>query len=109
MGVSHGRSRVSDLVFQVFSRAVHPDWFNPKQHCRVTQGVWEADLRIIEGGHTVNFRSGPTRLTEILAGPNTQLPEAGLLFHSQIRHERTATLRPERRDRIPDLFRSRTG
>jgi len=94
MGVSYGRSRVADLAFQVFSRSVHPDWFAVRSHCRVGKDGWEADLRIIEGGHAVSFRSGSVRLTEVLAGPETVLPESGQVFHSTIRHERTATLRP---------------
>jgi hypothetical protein len=94
MGVSFGRSRVADLAFQVFSRSVHPDWFANRQHLRVTRAGWEADIRIIEGGHAVVFRAGAVRLSEILAGPDTPLPEPGLLFHSAIRHERTTTLRP---------------
>jgi hypothetical protein len=94
MGVSHGRSRIADLAFQVYSRSVHPDWFAVREHCRVVQGGWEADLRVIEGGHAVIFRSGHVRLTEVLAGPETLLPEPGLLFHSPLRHERMTTLRP---------------
>jgi hypothetical protein len=94
MGVSFGRSRVSDLGFQVFGRSVHPDWYAVRSHGRLIQERWEADLRIIEGGHAINFRSGAVRLTEILAGPETLLPEPGLLFHSKIRQERSATLRP---------------
>jgi hypothetical protein len=94
MGVSFGRSRVADLAFQVFSRAVHPDWFAVRRHQRITREAWEADIRIIEGGHAINFRSGPVRLTEILSGPETQLPEPGLLFHSAIRRERSTSLRP---------------
>jgi len=94
MGVSHGRSRIADLAFQVFHRSVHPDWFSVREHVRVGQGDWEADLRVIEGGHAVVFRAGAVRLTEVLAGPETRLPEPGLLFHSPVRQERTATLHP---------------
>jgi hypothetical protein len=94
MGVSYGRTRVADLAFQVFSRSVHPDWFSVREHTRISQEGWEADLRVIEGGHAVVFRSGSIRLTEVLSGPETLLPEQGLLFHSPIRHERTTTLRP---------------
>ncbi len=94
MGVSHGRSRIADLAFQVFHRSVHPDWFSVREHVRVGQGGWEADLRVIEGGHAVVFRAGAVRLTEVLAGPETRLPEPGLLFHSPVRQERTATLHP---------------
>ena len=42
----------------------------------------------------VVFRSGSIRLTEILSGPETPLPEAGLLFHSHLRRERSTILRP---------------
>lgn len=94
MGVSYGRSRVADLAFQVFSRAIHPDWFTVRQHRRVGQDGWEADIRIIEGGHAIIFRAGAVRLTEVLSGPETLLPEPGLLFHSPIRRERATSLRP---------------
>jgi hypothetical protein len=94
MGVSFGRSRVADLSFQVFGRTMHPDWFAVRAHRRFSQDGWEADVRIIEGGHAIIFRSGTVRLTEVLSGPETHLPEPGLLYHSPVRHERTTTLRP---------------
>ena len=97
MGVSSGRSRVADLAFQVFGRALHPDWFAVRKHRRVVQTGWEADVRIIEGGHAITWGSGPVRVTEVLCGPETPLPEPGLLFHSTIRHERSLTLRPGER------------
>ena len=94
MSVSPGRSRIADLTFHVFRRPLHPDWFMTKAFRRVEHRGWGADLRIIEGGHAVLFRSGPVCLSEILAGPDTVLPEPGLLFHCHLRHERTAHLRP---------------
>jgi hypothetical protein len=94
MGVSFGRSRVADLAFQVFARPIHPDWFAVREFRRITQEGWEADIRIIEGGHAIIFRAGPVRLTEVLAGPETHLPEPGLLYHSPIRRDRTTSLRP---------------
>ncbi len=94
MGVGFRHCRVVDLAFQVFGRAVHPDWFAVRQHRRLTHEGWEADVRIIEGGHAVIFRSGAARLTEVLAGPETLIPNAGLLFQSPLRHERSTALRP---------------
>jgi Protein of unknown function DUF2617 len=94
MGVSSGRSRVADLTFQVFNRALHPDWFATREFRRVEQLGWEADLRIIDGGHAALFRCGSIRLTEILSGPHMGLPDAGLLFQSHLRRERSTTLRP---------------
>ncbi len=94
MGVRHGRTRIAELSLQVFSRAVHPEWFAVREHLRVIQDAWEADIRLIEGGHAIVFRSGRVRLTEVLSGSACELPDAGLLFHSRIRHERVATLHP---------------
>jgi hypothetical protein len=94
MGVRSGRARVADLCFQVFNRALHPDWFSTRVYRRIPQAKWEADVRIIEGGHAVIFGTGPVRLTEVLAGPETTLPEPGLLFHSAIRTERSTSLHP---------------
>jgi Protein of unknown function DUF2617 len=94
MGVSSGRSRVADLSFQVFRRPMHPDWFTTRAFHRIEHRGWGADLRIVEGGHAVLFRSGPVCLAEILCGPETALPEPGLLFHCHPRHERSAHLRP---------------
>jgi hypothetical protein len=88
------RPRTSDLSFQVFARTLHPDWFQVKMHRRVVHDGWEADIRIVDGGHAIHWRSEGTWLTESLVGPETPLPEPGLLFHSHLRHERTAALRP---------------
>ena len=41
-------------------------------------------------------------LSEVLAGPETHLPEPGLLFLSPVRRERSTTLQPsESRARMP--------
>ena len=94
MSSSLGQSRVADLSFQVFGRVLHPDWFAVRAHRRVALDGWQADIRMIEGGHAILWRAGDVRQAEILAGPSTLLPEPGLLFHSPIRHERAAVLRP---------------
>jgi hypothetical protein len=94
MGVRSGRSRVADLAFRVFGRALHPDWVATRRFTRIEQLGWEADLRIIDGGHALVFRSGLIRLSEILSGPETTLPEAGVLFHSHLRRERSTILQP---------------
>lgn len=104
MGVGSGRSRVADLAFQVHGRALHPDWFAVRAHRRYAQGSWEADVRIVEGGHAILWASGPTRLAEVLAGPETALPGSGLLYQSTVRHERSAALRPGDRAEYQTCF-----
>jgi Protein of unknown function DUF2617 len=94
MGVSSGRSRVADLAFQVFNRTLHPEWFTTRTFLRVTRKDWEVDVRIIDGGHVVLFRSGPVRLAETLSGLDTVLPGHPPLFQSHLRRERSALVRP---------------
>ncbi len=95
MGVGFGRSSIADLTFQVFNRSLHPEWFATREFRRVEQKRWAADVRIVEGGHAVAFSCGSVRLTEVLCGPETVLPEPGRLFHSHLRRERSAILRPD--------------
>ena len=94
MEVGSGRARVSDRTFQVYERALHPEWFSVRAHARHALGPWQADVRIVDGGHVVVFGSGGVRLTQVLRGPETHLPPAGLLLDSTIRQERTTVLRP---------------
>lgn len=95
MGVSSGRSRVADLDFRIFGRAIHPEWFAVQAYRRATKGGWAADARIIEGGHAISWASGDVRLTEVLAGPEALLPDRGELFRSSVRKEGSARLRPD--------------
>ena len=88
MGVSSRRASVADLAFRVFNRPLHPEWFCTRQFRRISQKRWEADIRVIEGGHFIVFRSGSVVLTEVLSGPETVLPDIGILFHAPLRRER---------------------
>ncbi|MDG3002774.1 DUF2617 family protein [Paludisphaera mucosa] len=85
---------MADRAFQVFQRALHPEWFSIRAHERFALGPWEADVRIVEGGHAVVFGSQQVGLTEVLGGPETCLPPEGLLLNSPVRRERTTVLRP---------------
>jgi Protein of unknown function DUF2617 len=94
MGVSFGRSSVADLAFRVFNRSLHPEWYSTCAFRRIEGKGWKADIRIIEGGHVAIFRSASNCLSEVLCGPETELPETGLVFHSHLKHERSAALAP---------------
>jgi hypothetical protein len=97
MSIGSGTTRVSDLKFQVFDRALHPEWFAVRAHRRFSGGGCSADVHLVEGGHVLIVAFGETRLTQVLSGPGAQLPEAGLLLRTSVRHERSALLRPSPR------------
>jgi len=85
---------VADRTLQVFQRSLHPEWFSVRAHQRFALGLWEADVRIVEGGHVVVFGGRGVRVTEVLGGPETALPLGGLLLDAAVRREHTAVLRP---------------
>lgn len=97
MGVSSGRSRAADLSIHVFGRAISPEWFAVRGHRRVSLAGWEADVRIVEGGHVIVWGTGKSRISEVVAGPEIELPEPGRLFHATAKRERSVRLAPDGR------------
>ena len=94
MGSGLGHSRIADLSFRVLGRPPHPDWFTTHAHRRVAQDGWQADVRIIDGGHAILWRAGDVRLAEVLVGASLPLPDSAVLFQAPVRHERATVLRP---------------
>lgn len=88
------RPKSPDLIFRLYSRVLHPDWFEVKGHRRLVKDEWTADVRIISGGHMIAFRSGESWLTEVMAYAGSELPAEGLFFEARVRSERSTTLRP---------------
>lgn len=88
MSVGSGQTRATDLLVRVYRQSIHPDWFRVFRHARLGNAAWDCDLRVIEGGHVLHWMLGPVRITEVLAGPEQLLPEAGLLHRSSIKHDR---------------------
>lgn len=115
MGVGPVRTRLGDGAFRVFGKAVHPEWFSVRAHERFALGPWEADVRIVEGGHVVAFSTAGGVVTEVLGARDAALPAGGLLVESPIDGEDSVSLRPIRRvsyqachevERVdPEIFR----
>jgi hypothetical protein len=73
---------------------IHPDWLSTRVLRRIGQGAWEADVRIIDGGHMISFRVGSIRISEVLVGSELVLPEEGVLHRSAIQTEGSMSLCP---------------
>ena len=104
MGVDSGRSKVADLRIHVFRTVVSPDWFTVKASRRVSRTGWEADVRIIEGGHAITWGSGAFRFNEILVGSENPIPENGRMFHSGVKRSRSTKLAPDLRVEYQSCF-----
>jgi hypothetical protein len=92
MSVDSGQARVSDLTYRVYARALHPEWFETKAFRRLSLAGWQADLRIVQGGHMLVWSAGSASLSEVLCTRGLELPETGLLHRSSVRHERSTSL-----------------
>lgn len=96
MEVGPGKLRVGDRTFRIFGKAVHPEWFSVRAHERFTLGPWQADVRIVAGGHAVVFSAGGTVVTEVFGSRDVPMPAGGLLLVSPVDRERTAVVRAGR-------------
>lgn len=92
MGVGYHRPNVAELRVRLFDRPLHPEWFGVRGHRRVSGDRWEADVRIVDGGHVVHWRCGPVVLTEVLCGSETYLPRSGCLLTTEVEGEQSLGL-----------------
>lgn len=93
MEVGPGGVRVGDRAFRVFGKPIHPEWFSVRAHQRFALGPWEADVRIVAGGHVVLFAAAGIVVAEVLGARESPLPIGGLLLDSPVDGERSESLR----------------
>jgi hypothetical protein len=92
MGTPIVRPLVADLVFQVYSRPVHPEFFEVLAFRQVRQSDFELQVRITRTGHVVSWASDEVHLTEVTAAADQELPEQNRLLHYRLRNEQSASL-----------------
>jgi hypothetical protein len=88
--VSLVRPAVRDLVFQLYSRPLHPELFDIVAADRVKLNQCQAHLRITRTGHIVLWQWHDHHLTEVLTAADTALPDRRLVSH-RLRHEAQST------------------
>jgi hypothetical protein len=92
MGVSFLRPRVSDLVFQLYGRPLHPELFDILAQRKIQRGDFELTVRITRTGHVVSWDSRDVHLTEVAAAADQPLPERRRLLSHRLRQEHSDTL-----------------
>jgi hypothetical protein len=86
------RPRVSDLVFQCYSRPLHPELFDILAVRKIQREDYQVCLRITRTGHVITWESGDMFLTEVTATAEQSLPETRRLLSYRLRGEHTATV-----------------
>ncbi|GIW80879.1 MAG: hypothetical protein KatS3mg105_2686 [Gemmatales bacterium] len=91
MGAPVLRPQVRDLVFQLFGRPVHPEFFDIVAERRVRHGSYEVVARITRTGHAISWDNGKVHLTEVTTA-DEPLPQRRLLFDCRLRGEHQYSL-----------------
>lgn len=71
------RPPVSDLVFRLYDRTIHPEFFDAFATRRVERDGYRLAVLITPTGHVLEWACGSARLTEVTAATDSELPAAG--------------------------------
>lgn len=77
MSVKVARPAASQLTYQLYARALHPELFDICASHEVVNDLYSLALHICESGHVVAFRRGGDVVTEINIDGQQELPERG--------------------------------
>lgn len=79
------RPSVSDLMFHLFERTLHPELFEVHRQELIQQPDYAAAVRICDAGHVVTFRTAETLLSEVVVRRGHPLPERKERMHRKLK------------------------
>jgi hypothetical protein len=91
MGVDFERPRVSELVFQLYTRPLHPEFFDILAVRKLLRDDYELTVRITRTGHVISWHNRHSHLTEV-AGGDQALPQRHRLRHYRLRGEHSDSI-----------------
>ena len=77
MGVSMIRPRVADVVFRLYDRPLHPEFFDVLACRTVERDGYVLSVRLTRTGHLLGWTDDRVHLTELTATADMELPEFG--------------------------------
>jgi hypothetical protein len=86
------RPRVSDLVFQLYGRPLHPEFFDILAVRKIQREDYELTVRITRTGHVITWENRDVCLTELTAAADQLLPERRRLLSYRVRGEHSDSL-----------------
>jgi hypothetical protein len=93
MNASLSRPPVSDLVFQLHARPLHPELFEILAVRKIQREDYELTVRITRTGHVISWENPDVHLTEVAAALEQPLPERRRLLSQRMRGEYCQALR----------------
>src|SRR5437764_9958664 len=91
MSVFFIRPRVADLVFQLYEKPLHPEFFDVLAVRRIERPDYEVTIHITRSGHFITWKNAERLLTE-LADVDQAFPEERRCLNYRLRGEHAASL-----------------
>ena len=86
------RPRVSDLVFRLYGRPLHPELFDILAVRKIQRENYELSVRITRTGHVLTWENADVLLTEVATAADQPLPERRRLLDYRLRGEHSGVL-----------------
>lgn len=83
------RPKVTDLVFQLYGRTLHPELFDIRATRSIERGAYRADVTITSAGHVVTWRREGLTLCEVATSSAHPLPQKRRLLSHRLAGERS--------------------
>jgi len=83
------KQNVSKLRFLLYNRPLHPELFEIFHDQTIVRESYEAQIWITGCTHVISFHRQKLSLVELMADPEADLPQRGLLLELPFRGERT--------------------
>ncbi|GAB4147530.1 MAG: DUF2617 family protein [Planctomycetaceae bacterium] len=93
MSVRFARPDISELMFHVFERSLHPELFQVYKEQDIWCSNYWAQIQICDAGHLVSFHLGDRTVTEVVATRTQPLPKMKQSFGNRLVGSREASLR----------------
>lgn len=92
MTVQFARPDISELMFSVFERSVHPELFQNFVGQKLAGNHYQATIQICDAGHWLTFHHADQTVTEVLSTRTQPLPQQKHLLTKQLRGHREQSL-----------------
>jgi hypothetical protein len=82
------RPKIADLIFRVYDRPLHPEFFDAIAVRQVRRNDYTLTLRLTQTGHVLEWHRGDAHLVEVTAAADQELPGGGRLTHKFVGERR---------------------
>ena len=84
------RPKVSDLVFRLYERPLHPELFEVLKSRALTRDGYTLNVRLTRTGHVLSWTDGRVHLEEVTATGEMELPDSGQRLAHDFRSSRNS-------------------